>query len=51
MSAKAIWPESTVYAFLFRLDWGTLIVGFIISCLASIFRYGCLLQQESDETL
>ena len=51
MSAKAIWPESTVYTFLFRLDWGTLIVGFIISCLASIFRYGCLLQQESDETL
>lgn len=28
-----------------------LIIGFVMVCLYKIFRYGCMLQQESDETL
>jgi hypothetical protein len=51
MTAKAIWPDKVSYPILFSIDWGNLILGFIISCLASIFQYGCNLQKESDETL
>ena len=49
--AKAIWPDKISYPIILNLDWGTLVFGFIISSLASIFRYGCVLQQASDETL
>ncbi len=48
--AKAIWPGEITYPVVVSIDWGTLTFGFIISCLASIFQYGCVLQQESDET-
>ena len=46
-----IWPDEITYPILINIDWGMLTFGFIISCLASIFQYGCILQQESDETL
>jgi hypothetical protein len=49
--AKAVWSDKTSYPIIINLDWGTLVFGFIISSLASIFRYGCVLQQASDETL
>lgn len=51
LGAKAIWPDKISYPIIIDLDWGTLVFGFIISSLASIFRYGCVLQQASDETL
>lgn len=51
LTAKALWPDKISYPIILDLDWGTLILGFIISSLASIFRYGCILQQASDETL
>ena len=51
LAARVIWPDKTSYPIIISVDWGTLLFGFIISCLASIFQYGCILQQESDETL
>lgn len=51
LAAKAIWPDKISYPIILNLDWGTLVFGFIISSLASIFRYGCILQKASDETL
>ncbi len=51
LAAKAIWPDKISYPIILQLDWGTLVFGLIISSLASIFRYGCVLQQASDETL
>jgi len=51
LAAKALWPGQVSYPVLISIDWGTLVFGFIISCLASVFRYGCVLQRESDETL
>lgn len=34
-----------------RIDFTGLLSGMVILCLALIFRYGCDLQQQSDETL
>lgn len=51
LGAKAIWPDKISYPIIIDLDWGTMVFGFIMSSLASIFRYGCVLQQASDETL
>lgn len=51
LAAKTIWSDKISYPIIINLDWGTLVFGFIISSLASIFRYGCVLQQASDETL
>jgi len=41
----------TIGELTWRIDFVRLLSGMVILCLALIFRYGCDLQQQSDETL
>ena len=41
----------TIGELAWRIDFTGLLSGMVILCLALIFRYGCELQQQSDETL
>ncbi len=41
----------TIGELTWRINFAGLLSGMVILCLALIFRYGCELQQQSDETL
>lgn len=51
LAVRLIWADRVQYPFLINFEFGYLFVGMLICGLATIFRFGSLLQRESDETL
>lgn len=49
--SNALVDYYTIGELTWRIDFAGLLSGMVILCLALIFRYGCDLQKQSDETL